>query len=201
MSNSESCAECSTVLELWAGDAGERPPCLDCGSAVRTFARGVSDQLGLSSSLSYVVRSPNEAKARRRRLEDALSAVEQAVSANTISAAQDGVKQALEAIHELNDGLRKTPPEWSRGAWDEDDIGLWCAHVGARNAAHHQSDTVVALYSDGPSDEHLRWELSPSVIASLYSKTQQREYNARLAGKAVLPPLRVLVLRVAATIG
>jgi phage-related tail protein len=200
MSDGGICAECSTSLEAWEGDSASRPPCPNCGATVNAFVRGASEQLGLSGSLAYVVRSPNEAKARRRRLEDALTAVEEAVSTNTISKAQDALKQALEAIHELNDGLQKQPSEWSQSEWEEDEIGLFRAHVGARNAAHHESDVVAALYSAGASDEHLRWELSAAAIASLRSEAQQREYNARLAGKAVLPPLRVLVSLVASSV-
>jgi hypothetical protein len=200
MSDCDLCTQCSTTLEPWLGEPSSRPPCPNCGSTIRSFARGASEDLGLSGSLSYVVRSPNEAKARRRRLEDALAAVEEAVLTNTISTAQDAVKQGLEAIHELNDGLGKTPSEWSQSDWDGDEVGLWCAHVGARNAAHHESDVVVALYSEGATDEHLRWELSASAIASLRSNAQQREYNARLAGEAVLPPLRTVVSRLASTV-
>jgi hypothetical protein len=200
MSDGGICAECSTALEPWEGDATGRPPCPNCGATARAFVRGASEQLGLSGSLSYVVRSPNEARARRRRLEDALAAVEEAVSTNTISKAQDALKQALEAIHELNDGLNKTPAEWSQSKWAKDEIGLWLAHVGARNAAHHESDVVAALHSGTVSDERLRWELSAASIASLRSQAQQLELNARLAGRAVLPSLRVLVLLVASSI-
>lgn len=200
MSDGDLCGECSTTLEPWVGEPSSRPPCPSCGSTIRSFVRGASEELGLSASLSYVVRSPNEAKARRRRLEDALSAVEQAVTTNTISKAQDALKQALEAIHELNDGLGKTPSEWSQSEWDGDEIGLWRAHVAARNAAHHGPDMVVALYSEGALDEHLRWELSAPAIVSMHWKAQQREYNARLAGEAVLPPLRALVSRLASTV-
>jgi hypothetical protein len=133
-------------------------------------------------------------------LEEGLASIEAALSTNTITEAQDAVKQLLETIHELNDGLNKNPPEWTQAGWNKDEKGVWCAYVGARNAAHHQSDVVVAIYSDGVSDSYLRWELPKSAIDALHSKAQQQEYNARLRGNAVMPELRAMVSRVTSSI-
>jgi hypothetical protein len=112
-------------------------------------------------------------------------------------AAQDAVKGALDAIHWLHDSCH-VRHEWAPIGWTPDETGLWNAHVGARNAAHHHSSEtagLVVLHSGGQRDDRLTWDIDPAAIAragarSKYGREQASEYKGRLAGKPVLPGLR-----------
>lgn len=151
------------------------------------------------ASLTYIVRTPNTPEARRRQLQTAIEEMEAAEVNRAIQAANDATKRALEAVHELFDCAERG--EWSRAGWSADDVGLLRAHVGARNASHHTSSSVVALHGGTETpDLSLRWDLSPSAIAGLPSQAQRNEFNARLAGQPVLPEFRKLATRIAASI-
>lgn len=165
----------------------------------RTVFRGTQAPQGQAATLSMIVRSPNTAVARERQLQEAIAEIERAVTTRTIRTANDATKRALEGIHELGDCERRG--EWSQAGWGPDDVGLWRAHIGARNASHHTSSTVVALHADADTPtQHLRWDLDSAAIASLDSAVQQREFNARLAGQDVLPPLKALASKISAAV-
>ena len=148
------------------------------------LAVALSDTARVTESASWTARTTNAALTRRRELEGALTAVETGVAANNVSTAQSALKQALEAIHELSDCLARG--EWTQDGWTADDRGLWYAHVGARNAAHHESAALAALHSDGDRDYRLVWEMPVSVRSVI----QTTEYRTRLSGLRVLPALR-----------
>lgn len=163
----------------------------------RDSVRSVSEQLTITDTVSSVARTPNNMQSRRSQLEHALAAVEAAVAANSSSAAHEATKQALETIHELADCAKRG--EWSMSGWSADEIDQWHAHIGARNAAHHHPSTaIVALYSDNPAEERLRWDIDTTAISSLHSERQAAAYRSRLAGRGVLPALRTLVGSIAA---
>jgi hypothetical protein len=168
-------------------------------SLTRTVIRSQHATLGLVGNLSMIVRSPNTPAARDRQLRAAIKDLEQAVDSRTISAANDATKRALEAIHELADCASRG--EWSQASWTPDELGLWRAHVGARNASHHTSSNVVALHADADSaTQQLCWDFDPAAISRLHSRAQQTEFNARLAGQEVIAPLRSIASKVASSI-
>lgn len=148
--------------------------------------------IGLTTSIEYATSASNDAKARVRQLADAIDALESALDAHLVSETQDATKRALEALHELADDLKERH-EWSQTGWDLNAIGVWHGLLGARNAAHHQPASVVSRHSGRPHDESLLWGLEPATIATLRSKRQQAEYNARLSGQPVLPQLRQIL--------
>jgi hypothetical protein len=125
--------------------------------------------------------------------------VEAAADARDVGRAQAAVKQALEAIHELEDGRRKRG-EWSNASWTPDELGVWQALIGARNGAHHFSSHVVHSVGGSnhtPSRDDLRWEDSlPPIDAT----SRAAEYTRRLSGHAVLPTLRDVSALLARTI-
>ena len=86
--------------------------------------------------------------------EGAVLTLEQAIDAGSVSDAQDALKRALEAVHELADCLQRN--EWVQADWTPDELGLWHAHIGARNAAHHTSSAVAVLHSDGGRAEPVK---------------------------------------------
>lgn len=116
--------------------------------------------------------------------------MEQVIDAGSVSDAQDALKRALEAVHELADCLQRN--EWVQADWAPDELGLWHAHIGARNAAHHTSSAVAVLHSDVGRDERLIWDMQDQAIASLRSQRQACNYASRLAGRPVLPHLRAI---------
>ena len=105
------------------------------------------------------------------------------------SAPNEAVKQALEAIHELDDGRRERG-EWQQTGWSEDQIAAWRGLVGARNAVHHNNVPCVRLHSPAEGDDRLRWEIEQAAIEELESKGQKRDYAAHVAWQRVLPQLR-----------
>ena len=131
-------------------------------------------------------------------LDEALADIETAVDRGRVRDAQDATKRALEAIHELGDCLKRQ--EWSQVAWDADTIELWHAHLAARNAAHHTSETVVVLHGDALPDDRLRWELPTSAFATNPSQRQIDAYAARLDGEPVLSALRIINAAVTASV-
>jgi hypothetical protein len=150
--------------------------------------------------MTWTARRPNAALGRRHALEAALADAEASIDGNRAGAAQSAVKQALEMIHELEDCRRRG--EWTQSTWSPDDLGLWTAHVGARNAAHHNTSSsagVIALHSGDQRDDRLTWDVDPASIANLsvFSKkhgpAQAQEYTARLAGKPVVPGMRQIL--------
>jgi len=56
------------------------------------------------------------------------------------------------------------------------------------------------MHGEPIRDERLRWDIHPKAVAMLNSAAQRREYNAHLAGQPVLPALRDLCARLAASI-
>ena len=155
-----------------------------------SVAIAVHDSATVTDRASWSAHTTNTGAARTRQLDAALDRVHAAVASNDVGAVQDALKQALEAVHELADCLRRG--EWSQDGWNDDERGLWIAHLGARNAMHHTSSALVVLHSDAVPDQRLMWESSIDVR----SAQQQAEYSARLSGQAVLPVLRLLVSRV-----
>ena len=110
---------------------------------------------------------------------------------------QNDLKRALEAIHELEDCRRGG--EWSQAGWDVRALGLWHAHLGARNAAHHESSGLFSL--PGQPGQPLVWAIPPTAFKSKkQSKAQEREYYARLDGRPVLPLLREMASRISSAI-
>ena len=191
------CSTCGAELEPTA-DTQPRTPCSECGGTGRSIAVEVAMELELAASASWVARSGNTPLARRHEIESALAAVEAAVEAGKTGEAQKAVKRALEAVHQLNDCLARG--EWARMRWTPDDRGLWTAHIGARNAAHHTSATVVALHSGDRTDDRLRWDIDSAAIAGLRYKQQAGEYTTHLAGQAVVPSLRQIAALLARSI-
>jgi hypothetical protein len=180
------CSDCDTVLPT-----GESPPppCPSCGSDRRVVTASITNTIGITDSIEYVVSASNDAKARVRQFAGAIAALEIALDEHRVSETQDATKRALEALHELKDDL-DVRQEWSQAGWDENAIGLWHGLLGARNAAHHQPVSIVTRHSGRPRDESLLWSIEPAVIATVHKERERVEYSARLDGKAVLPQLR-----------
>jgi hypothetical protein len=151
-------------------------------------AAAITQSIALVQSITYATSSSNAAPTRVLEFGGALSDIGWAIDAGDNTGAQTATKRALEAIHELADCLKRG--EWRQSDWDADSIGLWTGLLGARNAAHHTSSSVVVKHSDMPRDDRLRWDLDADVIAGLHSPAQKVEYNARVAGQPVLPQLR-----------
>ena len=138
-------------------------------------------------------------RTRRDALSRAITDIAAATDAGDSSPALGAVKHGLEAIHELADCA--TRGEWSKAGWNTDDEGLWCAHIGARNAAHHQSSGVVTLETDARGTS-LIWHLEPHAVTALHTKRpgQADEYERRLAGQPVLPTVRAVLTLVTAAV-
>ncbi len=197
------CATCGTRLPV---NETPRRPCPTCGGVVRSMSRSASDSSNFSDSASvttsairaasdavsvserssWTARSENSVRARVRRLEDAIDDVAVGIESGTVAATQDATKRALEVVHELDDAARERN-EWEQVDWAEDDVGVWEALVGARNASHHSSSIVVELHSDGDADSRLRWAVNAEKIRG---QRKREEYESRLAGQPVIPPLR-----------
>lgn len=183
------CANCGAERpQEIAGDT-EREPCPECGASGVSIEIALASELNLSSSVSWTAQSANSAPARRDALSAAIDDVEAAILAGQAGAAQGATKRALEAIHELDDG-RRNRSEWAENGWTSAETELWRAHVGARNAGHHSSASIVALHGGTKTDDRLTWDLPASAVAGLHSAAQQKAYNARLAAQQVLPGLR-----------
>jgi hypothetical protein len=142
--------------------------------------------------------SGNNPTTRRASLEREYANIGTAVKAGDSAWAQDAVKSALEAIHELDDGRRKRG-EWSWAGWTSDEQGLWQTHIGARNASHHSSSGVVTLRVDG-NGASLLWDIAPQTIAGLHFPDHATQYRQRLAGRPVLPALGDVVALVTSAV-
>jgi hypothetical protein len=189
------CADCTNTFFVEATSEAS-PECPDCGSTdtsilVRLQA---AEEFNFAEKLTWKKRAANAAIARRDELIGAVGRFDAVASAEDVRGAQRAVKQALEAIHELADCAKRN--EWSQADWSSDDLELWRAHIGARNAAHHTSTSVVAVHSEGDPT----WDMDATAIASLRYESQQKAYNARLAGMPVAPALRQIVTLVQASI-
>ena len=192
------CSRCRAELPIAYSTGADRQPCENCGGTSITVAVQGTATTHASATASYVVQTTNAAGTRRLRLQAELDELEVQVSRNSLADCQVTLKRALEALHELDDCLRRR--EWTQNGWTADELGLWRAHLGARNVAHHSSHPVITLRSDADADERLYWDIDGSALGVLHSADQQNEYTSRLHGHGVLPPLRVLVTRVATSV-
>lgn len=183
------CLDCGTQLS--AGQ-DRPPPCPNCGSERKVVSAEVTISAGATLATTASVRSTNKADGRVRQLDKAISEIEATVG--SISDEQAATKQALEAIHELEDGRRERQ-EWSQTGWGHANIGLWHGLIGARNAAHHSDSPIVER-----DDAGLKWDVDASAIQGLPSTRQQAEYNNRLAGQLALPQLRTILALVSAAL-
>jgi hypothetical protein len=192
------CSTCGADLPIAYSTGADRAPCENCGGTSITVSVHGGVTAHASASASYVVQTTNAAGSKRLRLQAELGDLEGQVRLNSLADCHVVLKRALEALHELADCLERG--EWMQTGWTADELGLWRAHLGARNVAHHSSHAVVALKSDADPDERLYWDIDGSALGGLYSATQRNEYTSRLHGHGVLPPLRLLVARVAASV-
>jgi uncharacterized Zn finger protein (UPF0148 family) len=200
------CLKCGTPLAA-------NMACATCGGTARTFEEELTAQVTTtgsvtkavelkldaavatsSASVKLSVESPNAAMARRLALEAAVADVEEAVRVRNNHDAQLATKRALEALHELQDCLKRS--EWSQASWDAKAIELWRAHMGARNVAHHTSTGIVSMHSDPPGDQSLTWSIKESALTGLRYKDQATAYRNELDGQPVLPGLRELLHRI-----
>lgn len=188
MSQERLCADCGKTFVAEA-TAEATPECPECGGTDTSILKHIyaADEISFAEEVTWKKRAGNTATARRDELVGAVGRLDAAASAGDALDAQRAIKQALEAIHELADCERRN--EWSQAGWAPGDVELWRAHIGARNAAHHTSTSVVAVHSDGD----LTWDIDATAVASLNSKAQQAAYNARLADKSVTPSLHQIV--------
>jgi hypothetical protein len=192
------CSTCGGDLPIAYSTGADRAPCENCGGTSITVSVHGGDKVRVSASATYVVQTTNAAGSRRLRLQAELGDLEGQVSRNSLADCHVVLKRALEALHELADCLKRG--EWTQTGWTADELGLWRAHLGARNVAHHSSHPVIALRSHADPNERLHWDIDGSALGGLHSATQQNEYASRLHGHGVLPPLRLLVARVAASV-
>lgn len=151
----------------------------------------------VADSVSYVARTTNASAAKLQQLTIAVDELTAALAANSPSDCQRALKHALAAVHELNDRLKD---EWDQNGWDQTEVALWKAHLGARNRAHHAVDGLIALHSHPESEARLVWDLSPDAVDQNRSATGKAEFRELLAGRPVLPPLRRLAARAARSI-
>jgi hypothetical protein len=164
MNRRVSCSACGTDLSPSA-EPGSK--CPECGVTARTVHLELAAEANVASAMTWTARSPNAALGRRHALEAALADAEAAIDGNRAGAAQSSVKQALQMIHEHDDARRRG--EWTRSTWSPDELGMWTAHIGARNAAHHNTSTtagVVALHSGDKRVDRLTWDVDPASIAN-----------------------------------
>jgi hypothetical protein len=192
------CSTCGADLPIACSTGADRRPCEHCGGTSITVSVHGGATAGASASASYVVQTTNAAGSKRLRLQAELGDFEGQVSRNSLADCHVVLKRALETLHELADCLQRG--EWTQTGWTADELGLWRAHLGARNVSHHTSHAVIALRSDTDPDERLYWDIDGSALGSLRSAMQQNAYTSRLHGHGVLPLLRLLVARVAASV-
>lgn len=191
------CAACGSPRP---DEDAQRPgtPCAQCGSTTRDISVVVTETIGAATdSVSYTARTTNATAAKLRQLTTAADELANALAANHPSDCQRALKHALTAVHELNDRLKD---EWDQDDWDQADVALWKAHLGARNRAHHGVDGLIALHSHPESDNRLVWDLSPDAVDKNQSATGKVEFRSLLAGQPVLPALRRLAARAARSI-
>lgn len=193
------CTDCGGALPLSYSAGDGREPCSECGGTRITVAVSGAVTVGVHAEMTYTVLTTNAAGTQRLRLQAELADLEATLAKrNALAECQVSLKRALEALHELDDALQRK--EWSRKEWTDDQLGLWRAHIGARNMAHHSSSAPMTLHSNRDSDLRLRWDFARHAIGKLPSDAQRQEYLARLHQQPVLPPLRGLVERVALSI-
>jgi hypothetical protein len=133
-------------------------------------------------------------------LREATTRCRNATRQRRISEAQCAAKNALEALHGLEDGRRKRG-EWTYASWTAEEIEEWNGLMGIRNAAHHLSVRAVVLVGGSDhvsSDEDLQWTTDTLAIDS---NVQAAAYASRLAGKPVLRTLDQAASRITPTLG
>lgn len=145
---------------------------------------------GGRASTRAEVASNNDSLARLCDFQQALLRVQRAAENRNISEAQSAVKSALEAIHELDDCAKRG--EWTQASWTPQDVETWRGHIGARNAAHHESAHAVHLvtgsaHTPSRDDLHRARELPPIDRAG-----QVAAYKTRLASKRVVSSLAAI---------
>ena len=139
-------------------------------------------------TLRSFVAHPNNAASRMRMLRAALVEVEAGASEGFVRRAQDGVKRALESLHELNDELRRG--EWSSKGWDATDVETWEGLMGARNVSHHTGKCIVQIEDDPSKGDPLTWSIDPPALAELWSPSQAECFRRRVANEEVIPMLQ-----------
>lgn len=171
-----------------------REPCADCGGTALEYRASGTVTAQASVSASYRVTGGNTAANRRDALKAAIDDADEAASSGHAGHAVTAVKRALEAIHELQDcadPAKRSPVEWTHAGWAAAQTKRWTGLIGARNAAHHKSASVVELHGDSEVPGHvLRW--APTIPA-VRSTAQRNAYAAVIAGEAVIPQLRAVL--------
>ena len=138
--------------------------------------RAITQAVETNVAGSLSIGTTNTAAARKRQLQNAIADVDAAVRARTMGQIQNDLKRALEAIHELEDCRRGG--EWSQAGWDVRALGLWHAHLGARNAAHHESSGIFSL--PGQPGQPLVWAIPAHRV-----QEQEAEQGAGIASTAL----------------
>jgi hypothetical protein len=135
------CSECGTPR------VNDTPgsECEKCGSTAITVHVFAAEAIAMSETVTWKMGPANTAPVRRDVLKASLADIQEAVQQNDARAAYIALKRALEAMHELEDCRNRQ--EWTPAGWTPDELNLWAAHMGARNAAHHTSSTVVGATS------------------------------------------------------
>jgi uncharacterized Zn finger protein (UPF0148 family) len=180
------CSDCGTPLPVPDGDVNS--PCPNCGSDRRTGKLAGATGLKFTATAAWSASNSNDVQDRVRRLGEQVGNIEKAAESGGVTEAHDAIKSALEAIHELVDDLGHG--EWTQANWTPDELGLWTALIGARNAAHHKDSSIATFHSGRKRDDRLVWSIDETKIRRLRYKDQQREYLTRLAGQPVLPGMR-----------
>jgi hypothetical protein len=136
------------------------------------------------------VAHPNDSNSRMRVLRAALKEAEAGASDGFVRRAQDGVKRALESLHELNDERRRG--KWSSNGWSATDVETWTGLMGARNVSHHEGASIVRM--DG--EHRLTWSIDDP---DLFRYPSQYEcFMRRVANGEVTPMLQRIVELLAA---
>jgi hypothetical protein len=172
------CMESEAELELAPAPSVPRPPCRQCGSNRMKVYVSVSDSAAVTSSVHTEAASNNDSVARMGELRDAIARCRTAACERRISDAQAATKNALEALHGLEDG-RRNRHEWAQSGWTSDELAEWTGLMGVRNAAHHLDTRVVVLVGGSdhvPSEADLQWTTLPLPINS---SVQASAYAAR----------------------
>lgn len=164
----------------------------------RNISLVLTETIGVATdSVSYRARTTNASAGKGPATHDRRRRTHCIARRELSSDCQRALKHALSAVHELNDRLKD---EWDQNGWDQTEVALWTAHLGARNRAHHAVDGLIALHSHPESEARLVWDLSPDAVDQNRSATGKAEFRELLAGRPVLPPLRRLAARAARSI-
>jgi hypothetical protein len=151
----------------------------------------------MKGSLGIVVIPGNGVQAKLIAFDIAVKSLHQLVSSSSVTDAQDikrAVTGALDAMHSLNDQCGKG--EWSMSGWSNDDLGLWRAHMAARNVDHHQSATIIHIDHRGNSDSRCYWAISSQSLSQVLGKPATNganEYARLLDQKPVLDGFKKLL--------